>query len=96
MLAGAMQVWLSAPGGGLALSCREPGPGRGGECRAAIGGTWDLFRYPGIRPDSDMYTMGYDSKPWCEPKAIADGASILASIREAALEDGVLQFTAPG
>jgi len=42
-----------------------------------IGGTWDLFRYPGVRSDSDMYTMGYDSKPWREPKAIADGPSIL-------------------
>ncbi len=59
------------------------------ESRAAIGGTWDLFRYPGIRSDSDMYTMGYDSKPWLDPKAIADGPSILAYIREAARERGL-------
>ena len=37
------------------------------EGRDVIGGTWDLFRYPGVRSDSDMYTMGYDSKPWREP-----------------------------
>jgi len=59
------------------------------ESRGAIGGTWDLFRYPGIRSDSDMYTMGYDSKPWREPKAIADGPSILAYLREAAEERGI-------
>ncbi len=46
------------------------------EGRAAIGGTWDLFRYPGIRSDSDMYTLGYDFKPWTAPKAIADGDTI--------------------
>lgn len=56
------------------------------EGRDAIGGTWDLFRYPGIRSDSDMYTMGYDSKPWRDPKAIADGPSILSYIHEAAHE----------
>ena len=43
------------------------------EGRDAIGGTWDLFRYPGIRSDSDMYTLGYAFKPWTEAKAIADG-----------------------
>ena len=42
------------------------------EGRDAIGGTWDLFRYPGIRSDSDMYTLGYNFKPWREAKAIAD------------------------
>ena len=59
------------------------------EARDAIGGTWDLFRYPGIRSDSDMYTMGYDSKPWREPKAIADGPSILSYVVEAASERGL-------
>ncbi|MGR9089988.1 MAG: flavin-containing monooxygenase [Gammaproteobacteria bacterium] len=59
------------------------------EARDAIGGTWDLFRYPGIRSDSDMYTMGYDSKPWTEPKAIADGPSILSYVVEAAHERGL-------
>jgi cation diffusion facilitator CzcD-associated flavoprotein CzcO len=56
------------------------------EGRAAMGGTWDLFRYPGIRSDSDMYTLGYRFRPWSEPKAIADGASILNYIRETAQE----------
>ena len=61
------------------------------EGRERIGGTWDLFRYPGIRSDSDMYTMGYDSKPWLNPKAIADGPSILAYVKEAAEERGLEQ-----
>jgi len=56
------------------------------EARDAIGGTWDLFRYPGIRSDSDMYTLGYRFKPWTNPQAIADGPSILAYIRETAKE----------
>ena len=47
------------------------------EGREALGGTWDLFRYPGIRSDSDMYTLGYSFRPWTSPKAIADGPSIL-------------------
>ena len=47
------------------------------EGRASIGGTWDLFRYPGIRSDSDMFTLGYSFRPWVEGKAIADGESIL-------------------
>lgn len=59
------------------------------EGRDAIGGTWDLFRYPGIRSDSDMYTMGYDSKPWLDAKAIADGAAILDYVKEAAVERGI-------
>jgi cation diffusion facilitator CzcD-associated flavoprotein CzcO len=56
------------------------------ESRGAMGGTWDLFRYPGIRSDSDMFTLGYAFKPWKAPKAIADGPSILAYIRETAAE----------
>src|SRR5947209_2468417 len=56
------------------------------EARGAIGGTWDLFRYPGIRSDSDMYTLGYSFKPWEEAKAIADGSSIRNYIRETARE----------
>jgi cation diffusion facilitator CzcD-associated flavoprotein CzcO len=59
------------------------------EGREAIGGTWDLFRYPGIRSDSDMYTLGYAFKPWKEAKAIADGPSILRYVRETARENGV-------
>src|SRR5215471_15745931 len=61
------------------------------EGRGAIGGTWDLFRYPGIRSDSDMYTLGYNFKPWKEAKAIADGPSIGKYVRETAAENGIDQ-----
>ena len=59
------------------------------EGRERSGGTWDLFRYPGIRSDSDMFTMGYSFKPWNEPKAIADGPDILKYIRGTATENGI-------
>jgi len=59
------------------------------EGRAAIGGTWDLFRYPGIRSDSDMFTLGYSFRPWVEGKAIADGHSILKYINDTARDHGV-------
>jgi len=59
------------------------------EGREAMGGTWDLFRYPGIRSDSDMYTLGYSFRPWTEAKAIADGPSILKYVTDTARESGV-------
>ena len=59
------------------------------EGRSAIGGTWDLFRYPGIRSDSDMFTLGYSFKPWTEAKAIADGPQILNYVRDTAIENGI-------
>ena len=59
------------------------------EAREAIGGTWDLFRYPGIRSDSDMYTLGYSFRPWTNPKAIADGPAILGYVRETAEAYGI-------
>ena len=59
------------------------------EARSAIGGTWDLFRYPGVRSDSDMHTMGYRFRPWGEAKALADGQSILQYIRQTAEEYGI-------
>ncbi|HVJ90486.1 MAG TPA: NAD(P)/FAD-dependent oxidoreductase [Labilithrix sp.] len=59
------------------------------EAREASGGTWDLFRYPGIRSDSDMYTLGYSFRPWNNPKGIADGPSILSYIRETAEAFGI-------
>ena len=59
------------------------------EGREASGGTWDLFRYPGVRSDSDMYTLGYRFRPWKEAKAIADGPSILKYIREVASDHGI-------
>ena len=59
------------------------------EAREKLGGTWDLFRYPGIRSDSDLYTFAFDFKPWTSPKAIAGAGEILAYLREAAAEHGV-------
>ena len=59
------------------------------EARGTSGGTWDLFRYPGIRSDSDMFTLGYDFRPWTEAKSIADGDSILRYVRETATTYGV-------
>src|SRR5215217_1545692 len=59
------------------------------EGRETMGGTWDLFRYPGVRSDSDMYTLGYRFKPWRNAKAIADGPSILEYIHETANEYGI-------
>jgi len=59
------------------------------EGRGAIGGTWDLFRYPGIRSDSDLHTFGYAFKPWTHEKAIADGPDIRAYIEETARENGI-------
>jgi cation diffusion facilitator CzcD-associated flavoprotein CzcO len=59
------------------------------EGRAALGGTWDLFRYPGIRSDSDMYTLGFAFRPWKGERSIADGSSIRAYIEETAREHGI-------
>ena len=59
------------------------------EGREALGGTWDLFRYPGIRSDSDMQTMGFSFRPWTEEKVIAPGASILNYLKETAAEYGI-------
>ncbi len=59
------------------------------EARERLGGTWDLFRYPGIRSDSDMYTLGYSFRPWTHPKAIADGPAILDYLRDTAEAYGI-------
>jgi monooxygenase len=59
------------------------------EARDAIGGTWDLFRYPGVRSDSDMQTLGYRFRPWTEAKAIADGPSIRGYVRDTASDAGI-------
>jgi len=61
------------------------------EGRSRMGGTWDLFQYPGIRSDSDMHTLGYSFRPWTDAKAIADGPAILAYIRDTAREHGIDQ-----
>jgi monooxygenase len=81
---------LSGIGAGCHLQASCPGKTYAIlEARERIGGTWDLFRYPGIRSDSDMYTLGYSFRPWREAKSIADGPSILNYVRETASEHGV-------
>jgi monooxygenase len=85
-------VGAGLSGIGAACHLRADCPGKSFaivEARPASGGTWDLFRYPGIRSDSDMFTLGYAFRPWREPKAIADGPSILRYIRDTAHEHGV-------
>jgi cation diffusion facilitator CzcD-associated flavoprotein CzcO len=59
------------------------------EGRSRMGGTWDLFRYPGIRSDSDMYTLGFSFRPWTNPKAIADGPAILSYVKDTAAAYGI-------
>ena len=59
------------------------------ERRENLGGTWDLFKYPGIRSDSDMFTLGFRFKPWTSEKAIADGPSIMAYLQETVAEYGI-------
>ena len=61
------------------------------EARDSIGGTWDLFRYPGVRSDSDMQTLGYRFRPWTDEKSIADGPAILEYVRATATESGIDQ-----
>jgi monooxygenase len=61
------------------------------EARPRIGGTWDLFRYPGVRSDSDMYTLGFRFKPWTHPKAIADGPTIKEYLTETVAEYRLLE-----
>jgi cation diffusion facilitator CzcD-associated flavoprotein CzcO len=81
---------LSGVGAGYRLQTERPGDSYLIlESRATMGGTWDLFTYPGVRSDSDMFTLGYPFKPWREAKAIADGASILGYIKETAAEFGI-------
>jgi monooxygenase len=83
-------------GVGAAHHIQEAFPGRTYtilEGRDTIGGTWDLFRYPGVRSDSDMNTLGYRFRPWTRAKAIADGPSILRYIRATATEAGIDRHT---
>jgi cation diffusion facilitator CzcD-associated flavoprotein CzcO len=81
---------LSGVGAACHLTMKCPGKSYAIlEARGAIGGTWDLFRYPGIRSDSDMYTLGYIFRPWRAAKAIADGPDIRAYVEETAAEYGV-------
>ncbi|MFM2076223.1 MAG: hypothetical protein RJA49_113 [Actinomycetota bacterium] len=85
-------VGAGISGIGAACHLQMESPGRTFailEGRDDIGGTWDLFRYPGVRSDSDMHTLGYNFKPWTADKAIADGPSIMAYLRETVAERGL-------
>lgn len=85
-------VGAGLSGIGAACHLQDDCPGKSYvivESRDSMGGTWDLFRYPGIRSDSDMHTLGYNFKPWLHSKAIADGPAILEYVRETAAEHGV-------
>jgi len=85
-------VGAGLSGVGAACHLQDECPGKSYviiEGRGALGGTWDLFRYPGIRSDSDMHTLGYNFKPWVDSKAIADGPAILRYIKETATEHNV-------
>ncbi|MCH8181271.1 MAG: NAD(P)/FAD-dependent oxidoreductase [Proteobacteria bacterium] len=87
-------VGAGLSGIGAAWHLRHQCPGKSFailEGRDTIGGTWDLFRYPGIRSDSDMYTLGYNFKPWTEPQVIADGDRIRNYIQQTAREGGIEQ-----
>src|SRR6201995_2422970 len=66
------------------------------EARERIGGTWDLFRSPGVRSDSDMHTLGYSFSPWEDARAIADGPSILDYVTQTAERHGVLDRVRTG
>ncbi|WP_436494364.1 flavin-containing monooxygenase [Actinokineospora sp. HUAS TT18] len=85
-------VGAGLSGIGAAYRLRTECPGKSYailEARGSLGGTWDLFRYPGVRSDSDMFTLGYPFKPWRAAKAIADGPSILSYLQETAKEFGI-------
>jgi cation diffusion facilitator CzcD-associated flavoprotein CzcO len=85
-------VGAGLSGIGMARHLQDRCPGKSYailEARDASGGTWDLFRYPGVRSDSDMQTLGYRFKPWTGHKALADGPSILEYVRETAAEAGI-------
>jgi cation diffusion facilitator CzcD-associated flavoprotein CzcO len=81
---------LSGIGAAHHLQANLPGKSYANlEARDAIGGTWDLFRYPGIRSDSDMFTLGYSFRPWTDAKSIADGPAILDYINDTARDGGI-------
>ncbi len=85
-------VGAGLSGIGAAHHLQERCPGKSYailEAREQIGGTWDLFRYPGIRSDSDMHTLGYRFRPWTDSKSIAEGPKILRYIRDTAREGGI-------
>src|SRR5450631_3329401 len=84
-------VGAGLSGIGAAAHLKADCPGRSYaivEARGASGGTWDLFRYPGIRSDSDMFTLGYPFRPWPDSRSIVGGAEILRYVRETAAAYG--------
>ena len=86
-------VGAGLSGVGVAAQLRRDFPGRSlavVEARAAVGGTWDLFRYPGVRSDSDMFTLGYGFRPWRDRRAIAPGSAIRDYVRDTADETGIV------
>jgi monooxygenase len=88
----ALIVGAGLSGVGAAWHLQDRCPGKAYaifEARGDLGGTWDLFRYPGIRSDSDMHTLGYRFKPWTADKSITDGSSILEYVRETAIDHGI-------
>ncbi|MDX1688469.1 MAG: NAD(P)/FAD-dependent oxidoreductase, partial [Candidatus Promineifilaceae bacterium] len=81
---------LSGVGAAYYVQTRCPGKSYAVlEARDSMGGTWDLFRYPGVRSDSDMYTLGYSFRPWRGSQSIVDGPTILSYIRETAQAYGI-------
>ena len=85
-------VGAGLSGIGAARHLQEKCPGKSYlilEGRESMGGTWDLFRYPGVRSDSDMHTLGYSFKPWTAAKSIADGPAILDYLRETVRENDI-------
>jgi monooxygenase len=89
---GVLIVGAGLSGVGAAHHLQEAFPGRSYaifEAREELGGTWDLFRYPGIRSDSDMHTLGYRFRPWTRAKSITDGDSILEYVRQTARDGGI-------
>lgn len=86
-------------GVGIAARLRRDHPARSlvvVEARHAMGGTWDLFRYPGVRSDSDMFTLGYADRPWRDPRSIAPGEAIRDYVRDTAVETGVADLVRYG
>jgi len=85
-------VGAGLSGIGAACHLRKDSPGSTFaivEARGASGGTWDLFRYPGVRSDSDMFTLGYSFRPWKKPESVALGGEVLRYVRETAAAYGV-------
>jgi len=85
-------VGAGLSGIGAAYRLQQQCPGRSYavlEAREAVGGTWDLFRYPGVRSDSDIFTLSYPFRPWRDAKSLADGASIRNYIERTATEEGI-------